>query len=74
MKMRKLKVLINKRQDNTTPRRDKDCELCHGERGGVAGNNNIIDGIVMCDYCHVRYDDAKAYLKNNPLKLGILNE
>ena len=32
------------------------CELCHGEKGGVRGNENIVDGIVMCDYCSVDYD------------------
>jgi hypothetical protein len=29
------------------------CTICHGYNGGVKGNENIIDGIVMCDYCHV---------------------
>ena len=29
------------------------CQICHGARGGTKGNENIIDGIVMCDYCHV---------------------
>jgi len=28
------------------------CTICHGDNGGVKGNENIIDGIVMCDYCH----------------------
>jgi hypothetical protein len=30
----------------------KHCELCNGARGGVAGNNQIIDGKRVCDYCH----------------------
>jgi len=30
--------------------RDK-CEICHGKSGGVRGNENIIDGVIMCDYC-----------------------
>ena len=34
---------IDKLRDN--------CEVCHGERGGVRGNENVIDGKVMCDYC-----------------------
>lgn len=29
-----------------------DCEICLGAKGGVKGNENIIDGIKMCDYCH----------------------
>lgn len=28
------------------------CEICRGKRGGVKGNENIIDGKIMCDYCH----------------------
>lgn len=30
------------------------CEVCRGECGGVPGNENIVDGKVMCDYCHAR--------------------
>ncbi len=30
--------------------RDK-CEVCYGERGGVPGNENIIAGKIMCDFC-----------------------
>jgi len=28
------------------------CSVCKGARGGVRGNENVIAGIVMCDYCH----------------------
>lgn len=28
------------------------CQICHGEKGGVPGNENIVDSTVMCDYCH----------------------
>jgi hypothetical protein len=28
------------------------CEVCHGEKGGVPGNGNVIAGRVVCDYCH----------------------
>ena len=28
------------------------CEICHGIKGGVPGNENIIDGKRVCDYCH----------------------
>lgn len=32
---------------------DKDkCEVCEGKRGGIPGNENVVDGIIMCDYCH----------------------
>ncbi|MHA2062901.1 MAG: hypothetical protein ACXABY_00805 [Candidatus Thorarchaeota archaeon] len=29
------------------------CEVCLGEKGGVPGNENVIDGKVLCDYCSV---------------------
>lgn len=28
------------------------CEICKGSRGGVPGNENRIDGVCICDYCH----------------------
>lgn len=28
------------------------CQICNGKRGGVFGNENIEDGVVICDYCH----------------------
>jgi len=28
------------------------CQVCHGAHGGVPGNENIVNGVVMCDYCH----------------------
>ena len=28
------------------------CEVCHGDRGGVRGNENVVGGQVICDYCH----------------------
>ena len=31
-----------------------DCQICHGESGGEAGNENLINGIRVCDYCHAR--------------------
>jgi hypothetical protein len=32
--------------------RKDNCEVCKGEKGGVRGNENVIDGVVTCDYCH----------------------
>lgn len=29
------------------------CEVCYGKSGGTRGNENVIDGVVTCDYCHV---------------------
>lgn len=28
------------------------CEMCMGIKGRTPGNENVIDGIVVCDYCH----------------------
>jgi hypothetical protein len=39
------------------------CQVCHGDNGGVKGNENIIDGIVMCDYCHMENSDKKMVIK-----------
>lgn len=30
-----------------------DCEECKGARGGVKGNENIVDGRKLCDWCSV---------------------
>lgn len=37
------------------------CEICHGRRGGVRGNENVVGwlGVIMCDYCHVEYEDKQ---------------
>lgn len=31
------------------------CQFCLGAKGGVPGNENMICGVVMCDYCHSLY-------------------
>lgn len=28
------------------------CEICKGARGGVPGNENFVQGVRLCDYCH----------------------
>ncbi len=28
------------------------CEACHGAKGGVPGNENIVHGHILCDHCH----------------------
>lgn len=27
------------------------CEFCKGTKSGVPGNENVIDGVIVCDYC-----------------------
>lgn len=34
------------------------CELCNGGSGGVPGNENIIDGRPVCDYCSYKLKDG----------------
>jgi len=31
------------------------CEECGGVNGGVPGNENIVGGKVICDYCHAKH-------------------
>lgn len=31
-------------------KRDK-CQVCDGWRGGTPGNENVLDGLTVCDYC-----------------------
>lgn len=31
------------------------CEICFGTSGGVRGNENVIDGKTVCDYCSVEF-------------------
>ena len=38
--------------DEKNIREINSCEFCNGERGGVKGNENVVDGKLMCDYCH----------------------
>jgi len=42
------------------------CQLCRVSfwkrlrgYGGARGNENIVNDVVMCDYCHARYMSAK---------------
>ncbi len=28
------------------------CDVCHGRNDGVLGNENVVNGVIMCDYCH----------------------
>ena len=39
------------------------CEICQGENGGVPGNENIIGGLTVCDYCTSAWMDYRDGLK-----------
>lgn len=34
------------------------CQFCHGAKGGVRGNENNMNGVVVCDYCTVLINKA----------------
>jgi hypothetical protein len=51
-----------------------DCEVCHGTKGGVRGNENIVDGKVICDYCHAEHLTSKAQDEDLPDRFGELPE
>lgn len=34
------------------PQKPDNCQICRGEKGGVKGNENVINGQIVCDYCH----------------------
>lgn len=35
------------------------CEIEGCRRKGVRGNENIVNGLIMCDYCHSRHMDGE---------------
>jgi hypothetical protein len=35
-----------------------ECSRCHGMRGGVKGNENVVNGVLLCDHCSA--DDLQA--------------
>jgi hypothetical protein len=36
------------------------CKLCLGSKGGVPGNENVVGGVVVCDYCTSILMDMKS--------------
>lgn len=34
------------------------CEICYGRKGGVRGNENVEEGVVVCDYCSVQIKEG----------------
>jgi hypothetical protein len=49
------------------------CEICHGENGGVPGNENIVRGRIMCDYCHARFMALQKMMENAE-ELGLYDD
>jgi len=44
------------------------CEICMGKKGGTKGNENIIDGKTMCDYCSVEHFNKQYFKKEEEKK------
>lgn len=36
------------------------CQRCHGARGGAPGNENVVDGVVLCDWCSADAGDENS--------------
>lgn len=54
--LRKVRMLSEKYEQHKKTLEERDnCEVCRGTKGGVKGNEQIVDGRVMCDYCHAEY-------------------
>jgi hypothetical protein len=47
------------KQKQPHKKRDK-CQFCLGEKGGKPGNENMIDGVITCDYCQSLLNDIDA--------------
>jgi hypothetical protein len=47
-------VGVERVTDNAKQGERDACEVCKGTQGGVPGNENIVNGVVMCDYCHAK--------------------
>lgn len=48
-------ILLDNIQRLKKPKEERDnCQLCYGRNGGVKGNENVINGLVVCDYCSAK--------------------
>lgn len=60
--------LMEDEQNEELPEIRDACEVCNGRNGGVPGNENRINGVVTCDYCHAddvaRVDRSRARTVN----------
>ena len=46
------------------------CEFCLGIKGGALGNENVVNGIIVCDYCHVLI----IQVRDTKLKIDLVQE
>lgn len=47
------------------------CQVCKGWRGGVPGNENIVRGVTMCDYCSATVDDLARLGLMPPVEVAL---
>lgn len=55
-KLRKTLTAVNELHAELWAMLTDECEICQGASGGVLGNENIIDGVTVCDYCSVELE------------------
>lgn len=48
------------RLDFDPPANPDTCVICQGRNGGVPGNENMIDGEPVCDYCTAQTKEREA--------------
>ena len=56
-KLRKTKTHVIKLHAELWAMQKDECEFCLGTSGGILGNENIIDGVKICDHCHAELED-----------------
>lgn len=42
---------------------EKACEFCRGHKYGLSGNENVIGGHILCDYCAALWYEIKEALE-----------
>lgn len=51
------------KQNNVLCREPDGCDFCHGAKGGVPGNEQVVGGYTMCDYCYIIFLTARQNIK-----------
>ena len=46
------------------------CEICDDTRGGVIGNGQYIEGVLMCDYCTCDERTNPGFWKKQPAEFA----
>lgn len=44
------------------------CHFCAGRRGGTPGNENIVHGLTICDYCHADIIKVERAVRDDTLR------